>query len=191
MNLSEKVFSASITKHDEAVQKFKKAGFPIIREIVEKLSTCFENRGKVLLIGNGGSAADCQHIAGELVGRFRRNRKPLPAISLASDTSVLTCIANDFDFESAFSRQVMALADKEDLLWAFSTSGSSANILKAVEIARDKNIPVVSFTGTENSPLEKNSDVCLCAGTNETGHAQEIHQMTYHIICKYLDELYA
>lgn len=190
MNIAENSFSESISSHEEVFRQFKETGYPVIREIVEHLSRCFENNGKVLLIGNGGSAADCQHIAGELIGRFRASRDPLPGLSLASDTSVLTCIANDFGYGSVFSRQVLTLGEEQDLLWALSTSGASPNILKAAEAAKEKQMAVISFTGKEESPLEKISDVCLCANTEDTARAQEIHQIAYHIICSYLDDIY-
>lgn len=186
----EKIFIDTVNSHEAMVQRFKKAAYPVIRNIVDSISSCYEQKGKVILIGNGGSAADCQHIAGELVGRFKLNRVSLPAIALTTDTSVLTCIANDYDYESVFSRQVEAIAEKPDILWAFSTSGSSSNVIKAVEVAKSKDIKIISFTGKTDSPLEHLSDICLCAGTEQTGHAQEIHQLSYHIICKYIDEIY-
>jgi D-sedoheptulose 7-phosphate isomerase len=190
MNNTANIFSEEISYHVELVNKFKEKGFAAIEQIVDCLSACFDNGGKVLLMGNGGSAADCQHIAGELVGRFKINRSALPAISLACDTAVLTCISNDFDYESVFSRQVKALAEPQDLLWAISTSGSSSNVLKAVKWANEREITVISFTGKKDSPLEEISDICLCAGTPKTAQAQQIHQISYHIICGYLDQIY-
>lgn len=190
MDDKEKIFYDSINLHQEILKRYRKTGFPVICKIVNALSKCFHNNGKLLLIGNGGSAADCQHIAGELAGRYKLNRIPLPAISLVGDSSVLTCIANDYNYEFVFSRQIEALANKNDIIWAFSTSGSSPNILNAVKIGRKNDVFVISFTGKKNSPLEKMSDVCLCAETEDTGHAQEIHQIAYHIVCQYIDEMY-
>ncbi|MDX1618581.1 MAG: SIS domain-containing protein, partial [Balneolaceae bacterium] len=132
-----------------------------------------------------------QHIAGELVGRFEKERPPLPAISLASDTSVMTCIANDYEYESLFARQVEALARPGDLLWALSTSGESPNILRAAEWAKENGITVISFTGCNESTLENISDHCLCVGTRNTARVQEIHQLAYHIICRYLDNVHS
>lgn len=191
-NLSDNhVFLQAINAHEKAVDHFRDNGHRIIAEITESLVQCFENGGKVLLAGNGGSAADCQHIAGELAGRFKMQRKPLPAISLSTDTSVITCIANDFDYATIFSRQVDAIGGKGDIFWAFSTSGASPNILKAIDIAKKKELITISFTGKPESRLEKESHLCLCAHTDDTGHAQEIHQLAYHIICRYVDSFYS
>lgn len=191
MDITEEIFLESISCHEGILNRFKKKGFPVIHTIIGHLVACFENEGKVLLAGNGGSAADCHHIAGELVGRFKKNRRPIPAQSLVSDTSVLTCIANDYDFNSVFSRQIEALAESRDLLWVLSTSGTSPNIMKAVQTAKENEMKVIAFTGRVDSPLEQISDICLCAGTEKTAHAQEIHQVAYHIICTYLDKIYA
>lgn len=139
--------------------------------------------GTLYLCGNGGSAADAQHIAGEFVGRFRTERRALPAVALSTDTSVLTCIANDYDYESIFARQVEALVREGDVLWAFSTSGTSANVLKAAEAARCKGARIIAFTGRSGSPLENLADLCLCADARATARSQEIHQLAYHIVC--------
>lgn len=190
MDIKEEIFLNAISSHLDLLDEFKKNNFTVIQKIIDRITTCFEKEGKLLLVGNGGSAADCQHIAGELVGRFKMNRRPLAALSLTNDTSVLTCIANDYDYESVFSRQLEALAKPQDILWALSTSGSSANVVKAAQLAKEKDLIVIAFTGKDNSLLEKISDICLCAGTAETAHAQEIHQIAYHIICNYLDDIY-
>jgi D-sedoheptulose 7-phosphate isomerase len=190
MDITEKIFEEAMSHHFELLNQFRRLGFSMIQEIINRISNCFDDGGKVLLVGNGGSAADCQHIAGELVGRFKADREGVPAICLACDSSVLTCIGNDFDYETIFSRQVQALGDSHDLLWAISTSGTSANVLKAAKVAKQKGISVLSFTGKTNSPLEKISDTCLCVATNDTAQAQQIHQVAYHIICGYLDQIY-
>jgi D-sedoheptulose 7-phosphate isomerase len=143
----------------------------------------FEAGGALYLCGNGGSAADAQHIAGEFVGRFQSERRALPAVALSTDTSVLTCLANDYDYERVFARQVEALVQPGDILWAFSTSGASPNVLKAVDAARDRGARVVAFTGRKDSPLEDRADLCLCADAPRTARSQEIHQLAYHIIC--------
>ncbi len=178
-----------VNEHEVVVRHFKEHGSPILKEIVESIMNCFRQGGKLLLAGNGGSASDCQHIAGEFVGRYRRNRKALPAISLATDTAVLTCIGNDYDYNSIFSRQVRAIGKSRDVLWVFSTSGSSKNILEAVIAAKEKDITVIAFTGKPKSTLESNADICLCANTDKTNHAQEVHQLAYHIICEIIDDM--
>lgn len=190
INITSNDFQDSILTHFGILRQFQETGFPIIQNIVDRLSHCFTNHGKVLFVGNGGSAADCQHLAGEFAGRFKKNRRPLAAMSLAGDIAVLTCIANDYDYESVFSRQVEALGNEGDILWAFSTSGASRNVVKAAEVGIDRGLKIISFTGSKSSPLERKSDICLCAGTDNTAHAQEIHQVAYHIICRYLDSMY-
>jgi len=182
------IFLKSLNLHESTLKEFKETAFPIIEMIVENILRCFKQNGKILLIGNGGSSADCQHIAGEFIGRYRNERIPLPAISLVTDNSIITCIGNDYDFKSIFSRQIQALGNEYDILWAFSTSGSSVNIIEAVKTAKNKNITIISFTGKANNQLEKISDICLCSNTEFTNHAQEIHQLSYHIICEYLDK---
>ena len=167
----------------------------LARDEVERLalvSALLANRlraGQTLFTcGNGGSAADAQHIAGEFVGRFRAERRALPAVALSTDTSVLTCIANDYDFERVFARQVEALVRPGDLLWAFSTSGTSPNVLKAVEAARRKGARVIPFTGRANSKLEASADLCFCADAALTARSQEIHQLAYHIVCDLVEQ---
>ena len=148
----------------------------------EMLIDCIRSGGCIYLCGNGGSAADAQHIAAELVGRFVRERKGLPAVALTTDTSNLTSIANDYGFEHVFRRQVEALVNEGDVLWAFSTSGTSKNVLAAAELAKEKGVAVLAFTGKKDSPLEKMADVCICV-EGPTATVQEIHQVAYHILC--------
>ena len=143
---------------------------------------------KVLLAGNGGSAADCQHIAGELVGRFKKERKALPAISLTTDTSIITALANDYGSESIFSRQVEAHGAKGDVLLALSTSGSSPNILKAAEAAKKRGMKVVGLTGIKGAKLKSLSDVCITAASDDTPRIQECHTMAAHIICGLIED---
>jgi D-sedoheptulose 7-phosphate isomerase len=162
---------------------FEKEGIETIAAIAEAITAALQQGGTVYLCGNGGSAADAQHIAGELMGRFTRERKPLPAVALSTDTSILTCISNDYSFEKVFARQAEALVRKGDILWAFSTSGTSANIIAAVRAAREKGARVIAFTGRKGSKLENISDICFCAGAESTARSQEIHQLAYHIIC--------
>ena len=144
----------------------------------------------VYVVGNGGSAADAQHVAGELVGRFRRERKGLPAVALTADTSNMTSISNDYGFEQVFARQVEALVRKGDLLWAFSTSGTSKNIIAAAKLAGDKGASVLAFTGKTASPLEEIADVTVCID-GPTSSVQEIHQLGYHILCELIEAHFA
>lgn len=179
----EQIVRQTIDEHKALVAQFERAGAAIIGRIAEMIAQSLTEGGILYLCGNGGSAADAQHIAGEFVGRFRTERRALPAVALSTDTSVLTCIANDYDYESIFARQVEALVREGDVLWAFSTSGTSANVLKAAEAARCKGARIIAFTGRSSSPLENMADLCLCADARATARSQEIHQLAYHIVC--------
>ncbi len=180
-----------IDDHIEAVDFLKRNAVGVIERIAVITGGAFKEGGSVFLCGNGGSAADCQHIAGELIGRFRKERRALPAIAFTTDTSVLTCLGNDYDFGHIFVRQVEAMVRKGDVLWAFSTSGTSENVLRAVELAKEKGAKIVAFTGKPDSALEKLSDVCLCTNTRYTSTSQEVHQLAYHTICKLIEDMFA
>jgi D-sedoheptulose 7-phosphate isomerase len=143
--------------------------------------------GKVLLCGNGGSAADCQHIAGEFVGRFALERKGLPAIALSTDTTILTSIANDYGFDDVFRRQVEALGREGDVLLAYSTSGMSPNCLRAVEQAREMGIHSVTLTGRAGGTLAEAADIALKAPAILTARVQECHATIGHALCKVIE----
>ena len=142
---------------------------------------------KVLAFGNGGSAADSQHFAAELVNRFRFDRPALPAIALTTDTSILTSIANDSDYESVFSRQVEALGAPGDVALAISTSGSSPNVLKAIEVARSRGLKTLGLAGRDGGKLAKMVDLCLTVPHRETARIQEIHALLIHLFCEMID----
>tara|TARA_R100001143_G_C3360893_1_gene135516 strand:+ start:17489 stop:18619 length:1131 start_codon:yes stop_codon:yes gene_type:complete len=142
-----------------------------------------KSRNKILLCGNGGSAADSQHIAAELVGRFKRERTALPAIALTTDSSILTAIANDYGFEEIFSRQITALGRKNDLLIAISTSGSSKNVVRAIEEAHHKGMVVIGLTGELDSPVSEQADLTLKIPTQDTALIQQVHIGIMHLIC--------
>ena len=173
----------TIETHKKMLAEFQESGIETIAAISDAITRVLKKNGTVYLCGNGGSAADAQHIAGELVGRFRKERKALAAMALSTDTSVMTCIANDYAYENVFTRQVEALVREGDILWAFSTSGTSKNIILAAESAKNKGAYVIAFTGRINSKLEQISDICFCAEDESTARSQEIHQLAYHIIC--------
>lgn len=178
----------AIETHRAMLAAFETSGTATVVAMAEAILHSLRNGGTLYLCGNGGSAADAQHIAGEFVGRFRIERRALPAIALSTDTSVLTCIGNDYDYESVFSRQVEALARPGDILWAFSTSGQSPNVLRAAEAARSKGARVLAFTGRADSRLQALADLCLCAEAAVTARSQEIHQLAYHIICDLVEQ---
>jgi D-sedoheptulose 7-phosphate isomerase len=181
----------TINEHKKAIENFENNSISIVKGITQMIIGCLKRSGTVYLCGNGGSAADCQHIAGEFVGRFRAERNPLPAVAFSTDTSVITCIGNDYSFKDIFVRQAEALVKKEDILWTFSTSGSSGNVIKAAEKAKEKNAKVIAFTGKADSELEKISDICLCAVNQYTSTSQEVHILAYHIICDLIDTEFA
>lgn len=178
----------AIQAHRELLDLLEQTGIDKVIQMSQTVVDCFKAGGRVYLCGNGGSAADCQHISGELVGRFRKERKALPAVALSTDTSILTSVGNDYGFEEIFRRQLEGLIEKGDILWSLSTSGSSANILAAANLAKQEGAKVLAFTGRKNSELEKISDICLCIDCPQTSIAQEIHQVAYHIICELVEE---
>ncbi len=155
---------------------------------VDAVTKCFQNGGKVLICGNGGSAADSQHIAAEFVGRFQKERRALPAIALTTDTSILTSLSNDYSADIVFCRQVEALGMSGDILWAISTSGSSQNIIKAVEAAKLKKMTVITFTGRDGGSLLKRGDIPIHVAAKVTARVQEAHITMAHAICELVEE---
>ncbi len=150
--------------------------------------TAYRNGGKILIAGNGGSAADAQHFAGELVSRFYFDRPPLAAIALTTDSSILTAIGNDYGFEDVFARQVQALGRPGDIFIAISTSGNSPNILKAIEAAKSIGLVVIGLTGLTGGKMKTLSDVCLCAPSDSTPRIQECHLVIEHSLCACIEE---
>ena len=179
---------AAMQNHKEMLARFESTGLESIAAAAQLLVTALKNGGRIYICGNGGSAADAQHIACELVGKFLKDRKALPAMALVTDSSILTAIANDYGFESVFARQVEAFVRPGDILWAISTSGSSPNIIAAAELARKKGAKVLAFTGKNNCKLEKLADVCVCADAVTSAASQQIHQIAYHIICQIVEQ---
>jgi D-sedoheptulose 7-phosphate isomerase len=177
----------TIALHKRLLAQLEGRGLDATLAAAGLLNDCLKGGGCIYLCGNGGSAADAQHIAAELVGRFTRERKGLAAVALTTDTSILTSVGNDYGFEQIFARQVEALVRPGDVLWAFSTSGTSKNILAAARKAKALGAAVLSFTGKPASPLEGMSDVCLCLD-GPTATVQEIHQLAYHILCDLVEE---
>ena len=138
---------------------------------------------KVIVFGNGGSASHAQHIAGELVGRFRLNRRPLPVIALTADAAVVTCIANDFGYAEVFARQIEALGFPGDIAWAISTSGNSENVIAGLKMARERGLATILMTGNGGGDAEAYADVVLDVRASETARIQEVHMISYHAIC--------
>jgi D-sedoheptulose 7-phosphate isomerase len=179
---------ATIEAHKDLIAKLESSGTERIVAAAKAIIESIKQGGTVYICGNGGSAADAQHIAAELVGRFERERKGLPAVALTTDTSILTSVSNDYGYKQIFSRQVEALVRKGDVLWAISTSGTSANVVAAAELAKSKGACIVAFTGSPDSKLEKMADICFCAGSDSAARSQEIHQLAYHMICDLVEQ---
>ena len=156
----------------------------MINDISNSLVECFRNGNKLMLCGNGGSAADSQHMVAEFVNRFRLDRAALPAIALTVDTSILTAIGTDSSFEFSFSRQVEALGKPGDILAVISTSGGSPNILKALEVARERHLKTIGFTGEKGRQnMAPKCDFCLVVPSADTPRVQEVHEFVWHVIC--------
>ena len=183
-----KQIAQTIAMHRKMLDRLEAGCVEIIEKTAKTIINCIEKGGIIYICGNGGSAADAQHISGELVGRFLRERKALPAVALSTDTSVITSVANDYGFENVFAKQVEGLIKKSDCLWALSTSGSSPNVIKAAELAKKRGAKTIAFTGKKNSRLEKIVDICLCAENEKSFAVQEMHQVAYHIICDLVEQ---
>jgi D-sedoheptulose 7-phosphate isomerase len=182
-----KTFIAELEEHQAMIAKLANCT-AVIEAAAELLTHTLRQGGKILLCGNGGSAADCQHIAAEFVVRYEKKRQAMAAIALTTDSSILTAHANDFDFETVFSRQVEALGNDKDCLIAISTSGTSKNILKAVDAARSKGMAVIGLTGGEGGALSKQATVSVIVPSAVTARIQEAHILIGHWWCGAIEE---
>lgn len=182
---------ATIVEHQDAIAEFKATLQPQIEETAKVIYDTFRNGKKVLICGNGGSAADSQHLAAEFVGRYETERVAMPAIALTTDTSSLTAITNDYDFDRVFVRQIEALGNQGDCLIAFSTSGNSSNIIAAVMEARRRGMTVIGLTGSGGKKLAGLSDHCLMVPSFRTARIQECHILIFHIWCQLVDSYVA
>jgi D-sedoheptulose 7-phosphate isomerase len=163
---------------------------PVIAQAVELMFTALSNGNKILACGNGGSAADCQHFAAELVGRFERERLPLPGIALTTDTSIMTAVGNDYSFKDIFSKQVQAFGQAGDVLLALSTSGNSANVVAAIEAALERDMRIVAMTGKGGGAISRQlteADVHICVPHDRTARIQEVHLLAIHCLCDGID----
>ncbi len=159
------------------------ADLKTIESVAQRIATMFANGGKLLICGNGGSASDSQHIAAEFVGRFVATRRALPAVALTTDTSILTAVGNDFGFDTIFARQVEALGRKGDMLIGISTSGNSANVIQALERAKELGMTTVGFLGGSGGRCLPLCDAAIVVGSNQAARVQEIHILLGHILC--------
>jgi D-sedoheptulose 7-phosphate isomerase len=160
----------------------------LIARIAREICSALENGNKILLYGNGGSAADAQHLAAEWIGRFQRERRPMPAVALTTDTSVLTAVGNDYGFEQVFVRQVRALGRKGDIAFALSTSGNSPNVLRATEAAEELGMVTIGLTGRDGGQLASRVRYNLNVPHKLSARIQEVHIMIGHLLCQLTDE---
>ena len=159
----------------------------VIVNVVEAITVALKAGNKILLFGNGGSAADAQHLAAEFVNRFVIERPPLPAIALSTDTSVITSIGNDYDFSEIFSKQIRAIGQAGDVAWGISTSGSSSNVIKALEVAKKMGMITIGMTGKDGGDIAKMVDYSLNVSSSSTPRIQEVHITAGHVICEMID----
>jgi D-sedoheptulose 7-phosphate isomerase len=181
-----KIFGEAIAEHLGVVREME-AQQPVLEAIARAMTACLRDGGKILWCGNGGSAGDSQHLAAELVGRFRRNRRGLASVALTTDTSALTAIANDFGYETVFSRQVEALGAAGDLLVGISTSGNSKNVIAAIEEAKALGMVTVAFTGAGGGRMATLADHLFAVASRETARIQEAHILAGHMLCDWIE----
>jgi D-sedoheptulose 7-phosphate isomerase len=160
---------------------------PALSETAKSIQVAYENGGEVLSFGNGGSAADAQHLAAELVGHYRRDRRPLPARALSVDSSVLTCISNDYDYCEVFARQVTAMAGPADVVVGFTTSGRSPNVVKGLAAAKAAGATTALFSGGDGTPAIEHADHKLIVPSKSTARIQEMHLLMLHLLSEYVD----
>jgi len=178
-----RIFRESI----QAKEAFLRDNLERVARVVDVITDALKKGNKILLFGNGGSAADAQHIAGEFVNRFLIERPPLPAVALTTDTSVLTSIGNDYDFAEIFSKQVRALGQEGDIAWGFSTSGGSVNVIRALETAKKMGLVTIGFTGRDGGTVGMVADYHLNVPSSVTPRVQEVHIVVAHAICELVD----
>ncbi len=176
-----------LDSHIETAKKMEEL-LPLVNQAAKLCIDSLKNGGKVLIFGNGGSAADAQHIAAELSGRFKKERQALAGIALTTDTSALTAIGNDYGYEFVFSRQVEALCNKNDVVIGISTSGNSLNVIKAINSAKNIGAKAITLSGKSGGEMKELGDVNIVIPSNDTPRIQEMHIMVGHMICALIDE---
>lgn len=169
-------------------EELLRTGIGKIIEITALITDCLKKNGKVILFGNGGSASDSQHIAAEFVGRFKKDRKALPAIALTTNTSILTSLANDYGYEVVFAKQIEALGEKNDVAIGISTSGKAKNVVLGIKQAKKMGLKVIALTGRDGGDLAKLSDISLVVPSSVTARIQEAHITVGHIICELIEQ---
>ena len=191
MNDSDSVISATLDEHIEVVTKLRAEAMPLIAAMAAKLEAVLRNGGKICFFGNGGSAADSQHLATEFVVRFTRQRAALASIALTTDTSALTAAGNDFGFESIFARQVEGLCTDHDAVIGISTSGTSPNVVAGLAAAKKIGALTIAFTAADGAACGEIADLTFCAPSKVTAHAQECHLLVGHILCDLVEAAFS
>ena len=182
------IIENEFNEHKKAIINTAQFAIKDIENAAKICIECLKNGNKILIFGNGGSAADAQHIAAEITGRYKSHRRGLPAIALTTDTSALTAIGNDFGFDKIFERQVAALANKDDTLIGISTGGSSPNVINALKLAKNLQCKSIGFSGRDGGEFNSICDVNIIARTEDTPRIQEIHILVGHTICHLIDQ---
>lgn len=177
----------SFKEGSELKEVFLNENLGQVVQAIEAITAALQAGNKVLLFGNGGSAADAQHLAAEFVNRFMIERPPLPAIALSTDTSILTSIGNDYDFSEIFSKQIRALGQEGDVAWGISTSGKSANVVRGLETAKKKGLVTIGLTGGDGGDIARIVDYALIVSSRNTPRVQEVHIAVGHVICEMID----
>lgn len=190
MNISRRLQDILSENRSVIEATFRDGNVQVLGELARQMTEILEKGGTIFLCGNGGSAADAQHIAAEFIGRFKQERKSLPAIALTTDTSILTALANDYSYDIVFARQLEGLAKPDDLLIAISTSGNSRNIIEAVKTAQRIGMSVAGFTGQTGGKLAELADLVFKASSQNTSHIQETHITALHAISEIVEELF-
>ncbi len=185
--MSSETVAAALAEHLELAARATEL-LPRAGEVARRLIETYERGGRLYTFGNGGSSLDAQHVTEELVGRFQRERRPLPAQSLSADAAALTCIANDYSFEDVFERQVRAFVRPEDLVIAFSTSGRSPNVVRGLAAAREAGATTVLFGGGDGGPARAHADLALLIPSGSTARIQELHVFLLHVVIDEVDE---
>lgn len=177
---------AIFKEHQEVIHLLEPM-IPQIQEVSEKIIQSLKNQGTIFWMGNGGSAAEAQHMAAELIGRFKKERRALSSIALTTDTSILTCLSNDYDFNIIFSRQLEALCKPQDIVIGLSTSGNSENIMLGIQTAKNIGAYTIGFTGQHGGKLKNLADNCFAIPSDNTPRIQEAHQLICHTLCEYVE----
>lgn len=188
MEIEERI-KKSFTESIRVKEKFFNENIFLIKEVAELIAKILNEGGKILIFGNGGSATDASHIAAEFVNRFKRERPGLPAIALNTDMAVITAIANDYDYSEIFAKQIKALGNKGDIAIGISTSGSSKNVIKAIEVAKKRGLKTIAFTSQKGEKLISKVDYAFSVPSEETPRIQETHITLGHILCELVEDI--